>query len=139
MAYVPQVQTTFRILLLELDAHLTAGLTAVLPATCATVDIGRPADELASLLLLEHVEADLVFCLADCLHFPALVRAANHRTLPIVAVTRHPDVNGWLDALEAGAADYIAPPFEAKQLAWVILTNLRVPGKDRPRHLAPWA
>lgn len=64
---------------------------------------------------------DIVFCpparpvLRQALHlFP---------DTPVVVVSRLPDVEGWLDALEEGAADYCAPPFETMQLRWLLDTH----------------
>ncbi len=53
----------------------------------------------------------------------ALVR---FRGLPVVVVSRLPEVEGWLDALEDGAADYCAAPFEPVQLRWLLDTHTRV-------------
>lgn len=44
----------------------------------------------------------------------------------MVVVSRLPEVEGWLNALEAGAADYCAAPFEPAQLGWLLETNTRV-------------
>lgn len=67
--------------------------------------------------------ADIVFCPAS----PDLRRAAlaRFRGLPVVVVSRLPEVEGWLDALEDGAADYCAAPFEPVQLKWLLDTHTR--------------
>ena len=66
--------------------------------------------------------ADLVFCPAD---EPALRRAlATYNGTPVVVVSRLPEVQAWLNALEAGAADYCGAPFEAAQLRWLLATHL---------------
>lgn len=39
--------------------------------------------------------------------------------LPAVIVSRLPDTREWLEALELGAADYIAAPFETVQMRWL--------------------
>jgi len=39
--------------------------------------------------------------------------------LPVVVVSRLPDTGEWLEALELGAADYIAAPFETVQMRWL--------------------
>jgi DNA-binding response OmpR family regulator len=44
--------------------------------------------------------------------------------VPIVAVTRIPETKLWLDALEAGAADYCGGPFERIQIRWIMSTVL---------------
>lgn len=67
--------------------------------------------------------ADIVFCAST----PDLRRAALNRFhgLPVVVVSRLPEVEGWLDALEDGAADYCAAPFEPVQLKWLLDTHTR--------------
>ncbi len=39
--------------------------------------------------------------------------------LPVVVVSRLPDTGEWLEALDLGAADYIAAPFETVQMRWL--------------------
>jgi DNA-binding NtrC family response regulator len=39
--------------------------------------------------------------------------------LPVVVVSRLPDTREWLEALELGALDYIAAPFETVQMRWL--------------------
>ncbi len=44
----------------------------------------------------------------------------NHPDLPVIVVTRHPETRHWLEALDAGAADYCGAPFEHIQLRWIL-------------------
>lgn len=44
----------------------------------------------------------------------------NHPDLPVIVVTRHPETRQWLEALDAGAADYCGAPFEHIQLRWIL-------------------
>ncbi len=69
--------------------------------------------------------AQIVFCGWDPENFPE--RIAKYGRKPVVVVSRAPDVNGWLDALEAGAADYCAAPFEPIQMRWILDAHLRRP------------
>jgi DNA-binding NtrC family response regulator len=39
--------------------------------------------------------------------------------LPVIVVSRLPDTREWLEALELGARDYIAAPFETIQMRWL--------------------
>ena len=51
--------------------------------------------------------------------------------LPVIVVSRQPDAKRWLDALDAGAADYCGAPFERVQLRWIlgsILSAAKIPG-----------
>jgi DNA-binding response OmpR family regulator len=44
--------------------------------------------------------------------------------LPVVVVTRMPETGRWLDALDAGAADYCGAPFERVQVRWIMSSVL---------------
>ncbi|MBI4893633.1 MAG: hypothetical protein HY821_23635 [Acidobacteria bacterium] len=70
-----------------------------------------------------HQRADIVFCPST----GDLLRAAleRFRGLPVVVVSRLPEESGWLDALEAGAADYCAAPFEPIHLRWLLDAHIR--------------
>lgn len=66
-------------------------------------------------------KADIVFCPSAR---PILREAlALFPRTPVVVVSRLPEVEGWLDALEEGAADYCAPPFETIQIRWLLETH----------------
>jgi CheY-like chemotaxis protein len=73
--------------------------------------------------------ADIVFCGHQKPVYQTAVE--QYAKLPVVVVSRLPEVSDWLDALEAGAADYCAAPFEPSQLRWLL--NNHVPGPQRPR------
>ena len=64
---------------------------------------------------------DLVFCET---HHPGLLKLLHAVSSPVVVVSRVPEVNDWLDAMDAGAADYCAAPFEREQLDWILESNL---------------
>ena len=64
---------------------------------------------------------DLAFCEA---HHPGLLALLSSVTFPVVVVSRVPDVNEWLDAMEAGAVDYCAAPFEWVHLDWILHSTL---------------
>ncbi len=73
-----------------------------------------------------EARVDIVFAPSDRDGFGA-VRDAVRGTCPeapIVVVSRVPEVSEWLDAIEAGARDYCAAPFEGTQLRWLLETNL---------------
>ncbi|NWF85828.1 MAG: hypothetical protein HXY18_18575 [Bryobacteraceae bacterium] len=104
-------------LLFELDESLAAPLASAL-AACHWQAVRvqkRPAGS----------QAQIVFCSPDR---EVLTRAfRTFAKLPVVVVSRLPEVDGWLDALEAGAADYCAAPFEPSQLRWLLDTHTRRP------------
>lgn len=69
----------------------------------------------------ETQKFDLVFCET---HHPGLLKLLHAVSSPVVVVSRVPEVNDWLDAMDAGAADYCAAPFEREQLDWILESNL---------------
>ena len=44
--------------------------------------------------------------------------------VPVIVVSRVPEVSSWLHALEQGAADYCGSPFEARQIRWALNSSL---------------
>ena len=117
------------IVLAGLEFHTQAALTRVLDQLNHDVFIagsGLPDD------------AKVVFCGADDDSGMALLLAirVSRPELPVVVVTRHPDMGKWLNALEAGAADYCSAPFDAVQVGWLlgaILERAAPPGPAGPR------
>ena len=67
--------------------------------------------------------AQIVFCAADSGVLQQAISQFPH--VPVVVVSRLPETDDWLDALEAGAADYCAAPFEPVQLRWLLDTHMR--------------
>lgn len=67
--------------------------------------------------------AGVVFCPSNLQHVTSLRATAPQAT--IVVVSRHPEVNDWLDSIEAGADDYCAAPFETSQLQWILQSTQR--------------
>jgi DNA-binding NtrC family response regulator len=79
-----------------------------------------------ALILIEQLHADLVFCAAEPELYKTLLEAIKQKTssLPFVVVSRQPDTSAWLDALQAGASDYCAPPFESISIRWILESAL---------------
>ncbi len=71
---------------------------------------------------IQRLKADLVFCPARSGCYKALLgeMRKQHTDLPVVVVSRHPEVPEWLDAIEAGASDYCAAPFEPTGIRWLL-------------------
>jgi DNA-binding NtrC family response regulator len=90
-----------------------------------------PADGIGA---IDRNAAGIVFCTAETSVFEGLVDAlrARGRQVPVVAVSRCADVAKWLDAMDAGATDYCAPPFEPGLLRNIVENSLAF-----PRRLAP--
>jgi len=65
---------------------------------------------------------EAVFCDGDdagCLGLVSEIRT-RWPGLPVIIVTERPEERKWLDALEAGAADYCSAPFERIQVRWIL-------------------
>jgi len=75
---------------------------------------------------------DAVFCSGDDPGYRAVVRRirALRPDLPVVVVTRLPEMSRWLDALELGAADYCSTPFESIQIRWLLCSVLGQPALE---------
>ena len=110
-----------KILLLGFENPLRDDLVRVLTGLRYVVGIQGFQDE-----WLAQREAHLVFCSGDDPRFRDALRDARflRPDLPLVVVTRLPEVSAWLDALEAGAADYCSAPFEPIQMRWVLNSAL---------------
>lgn len=72
--------------------------------------------------LITQVGADLVFCTTEDSCYRPFLSALRQKgsAVPIIAVSRYPDISQWLDALECGATDYCAPPFESDSIEWIL-------------------
>jgi DNA-binding NtrC family response regulator len=68
------------------------------------------------------VYADIVFAGGEPAHYLPLLKLVRKErpSMPFVVVTRFPETNEWLDALEAGATDYCSEPFENRQIHWLM-------------------
>ena len=116
-------QTVSRIVLFGLSDSLTVELERVLSQE-ATVKVytHRSVPGPHSLNLLKTLHADVVFCAAEPERCRPLLEAMRKKQmkLPVVVVSRNTETANWVSALEAGAQDYCAPPFEPVQMRWII-------------------
>ncbi len=105
--------------LFGLSEDLAGDLLKPLAKFCSniqSVDGGR-------LSTVAESPAQIIFCGANTEVVSDLRRTKPEA--PIVVVSRHPEVSGWLDSIEAGASDYCAAPFESAQLEWILETSMR--------------
>jgi DNA-binding response OmpR family regulator len=70
----------------------------------------------------DFLDADIVFAGGDGKQYLPLLRRVRQARpgLPFIVVTRVAETSEWLDALEAGATDYCAAPFELRQINWLM-------------------
>jgi DNA-binding response OmpR family regulator len=96
----------------------------VLGQICRTLatDGHQFTEKPTNVALPDLLDVDLVFAGGEPTDYmPLLMRVREARpSLPFVVVTRLPETNQWLDALEAGAADYCSAPVDPRQLHWLM-------------------
>lgn len=115
-----------KLLLCALDESLTLELKQVLGGFDSQSLPDLPNDLDACLRALRDSGALAVFGPAGpAALLKRLLSAAQQAKMPVIVITRTPDVREWLDAMEAGAADYAAPPFDQDQLRWMLGATLR--------------
>lgn len=100
---------TSKVILAGLDSPLGEELTQALRA----LDV--------EIVSHDDPSATVAFCAPDRV-------ATLHRDRPdvaVVVVSPRCEVKQWLSALEAGAQEYCAAPFETLHLDWVIRSSIR--------------
>jgi two-component system response regulator FlrC len=112
------------VLLVGLEKTIAAQISGAL-----AVERHRIQEKPASAGVLDMVDADIVFAGGEPAQYLSLLRRVRKERpgLPFVVVTRIPETSAWLDALEAGATDYCASPFESRQIHW--LMEAALPGR----------
>lgn len=110
------------ILLIGLDTALAAELSRALTGLHHTVASVPLLAATACLNAIDRSAADLVFCTAEEGAYEPLLAAVRERRreVPVVVVSRLPEVEIWLDAMDAGACDYCTPPFEPRLLRSIV-------------------
>ena len=104
-----------KILLFGLEATMADDLSRVLRQLGENVQTVAPGSGAAipgDVQLIFAPEADLVSM--------RQIRPG----VPVIVVSRLPEVSAWLRALEQGAADYCGAPFEPRQVRWALNSSL---------------
>lgn len=116
-----------RVVLFGLDESLARELGAVLKTQRKSVYSEPFRSPKECLGVVDRVGADLVFCSSNRERYLALLEAIGRQKpeLPVVVVSRTPEVSEWLDAIEAGASDYCAAPFESSHIQWILDSTLK--------------
>jgi DNA-binding NtrC family response regulator len=122
------------ILVIGLEESLAVELTHCLSELRHRVFSERCVSPEDWIRAIDRTAADLIFCTAEPGAYEVLLELLRdeERHIPVVVVSRLPEVGKWLDAIDAGAADYCAPPFETR-LVRSIVDNLM----SCERELAP--
>lgn len=109
-----------RILLLGMDENLAGQLGVVLADDHHEVTAAGELDRGCA-------DAEVIFFCGDGGQYKKHLAEARRRRphVPFVVVTRLAETEQWLDALEDGATDYCAAPFERRQVRWILDGALR--------------
>ena len=107
--------TVARILLVGLETTLTDELSRVLRQLGQNVQTATPGDGAADV-------GDIQAIFASQTDLIKIQR--SHPGVPVIVVSRLPEVSSWLHALEQGASDYCGAPFEARQVRWALNSSL---------------
>jgi DNA-binding NtrC family response regulator len=118
-----QIQPFVQVMIFGLDGELASELLDAVGRLGIPVDRQAFRDARECQTAVPHSGADVIFCSADRDRVRGL-RSTNPRAF-IIAASRLPDVSDWLDAIEAGANDYCASPFEPSQVRWILESSLR--------------
>jgi len=120
----------------ELDSILAAQLCDAVAQPGRAFHSTTSTSECIS--VAEQRNAQVVFCNSDRHEYQSVLRALEHRglQLPVVVVSRIPETSEWLDALDAGAVDYCAAPFERQHISWLVQSAL-LAGQRVPAAMAP--
>jgi DNA-binding NtrC family response regulator len=123
---VKQGGLTPTVVFMGLTEGLAEELAKVLVQVGYTVCLGPLLPRDLALRTIDHTQPDVVFCPAEPEQCAPLLEAmkAARPGLPVVTVSRLPEVSVWLKALELGAADNCAPPFEPAQIQWILQSAL---------------
>ena len=119
--------TPAKVLLFGLDGALSMELRHALGAEAKVVWSGPASSVPDCLHVIRRESPELVFCGSDRRCVVTVLEAVRQVTprLPVVVASPYPEVGQWLDAIEAGAADYCAAPFEISQIQWIIRNSVQ--------------
>ncbi|HEX8984597.1 MAG TPA: hypothetical protein VF767_04170 [Bryobacteraceae bacterium] len=124
-----------KILIAGLEETLGAELSQILTGLQCSVVSQPYVSAAACLEVVDRIAAEAVFCTAEGNAPEELLKLLrlNRRQIPVMVVSRLPELDKWLDALDAGATDYCAPPFEPRLMRSLLENALQYP---RPLSMA---
>lgn len=110
-----------RVVLSGVDACVASHLASLLAS-----DGHEVRRERHQLPIPELADAEIVFVGGDREEYLSLLSRLRHidPALPVVVVTQSPEASEWREALDAGATDCCAPPFDLKQVRSLIQPNV---------------
>jgi DNA-binding NtrC family response regulator len=114
-----------RVLLFGLDPALADELRSIL--SHHDVVESRAGSSSACASEIDEGSPDVVFCGSGrrCRETALRAVAISRPWTPVIVASRQPETSDWLDALEAGAADYCSAPFEKHQISWILDSTIK--------------
>jgi DNA-binding NtrC family response regulator len=118
---------TGRILVVDDDTHFLRVLSRILSSESFRVTATTGACE--AIELFRHCPFDLVICdlrMPDCdgLHFLQAIRHGDHE-VPVIILTAYGEVDSYLEAMNAGATEYLNKPVNSAELLTVVRNCLQ--------------
>lgn len=76
--------------------------------------------------LMSRAQVDVIFCSAEPRQARAVLKQAARECpgTPVIVVSREPEFQHWAEAMEQGAVDYCAAPFDRNELLWMIASHI---------------
>ncbi len=117
------------ILVVGLDEPLAADLCRALRDQRHSVLSEAFISAADCLATIERAGADLVFCGTERQQYETIIESLrrSRQNVPVVVVSRLPETGDWLDAMDAGACDYCAAPFEPRLVQRIVENTLQYP------------
>ena len=121
------VRLTGRILLVDDDPHFLRVLARILKAADFQVRCAAGAAEALRILNDQPVDvviSDMRMPECDGVHFVQQIRATENE-LPVIILTAYDDTDTYLEAMNAGANEYLHKPVETEELLQTVRACLR--------------
>ena len=130
-----------RLLLVEDEDHLAAGLKLNFELEGFIVDIARTGREAGSLLLQPEYDIMLLDVMLPDVSGLTLCRSIRDtgNTTPILMLTAKGSLDDRVEGLNAGADDYLTKPFELEELLARVRSMLRRAGWEKKEDTRPTA
>jgi DNA-binding response OmpR family regulator len=121
------VRLTGRILLVDDDPHFLRVLARILKTEGLQVSSAADAHEAIRIFNDQPVDvviSDMRMPECDGLHFVQQIRATDNE-VPVIILTAYDDVDTYMEAMDAGANEYLRKPVETEELLQTVRACLR--------------
>lgn len=113
-------------LIFGLEEQLAADLARVLSPNHEGDDLPGDSEPSDISDALRNNQVDIIFCSSEARYCRPVLDAVKKLRphVPVVVVSAEPEFAEWHEAMEAGAADFCAAPFEASQIHLILSSHL---------------